>query len=124
MAGYDLYSSQDTVVAAHNRLLVSTDIAIKVPFGTYGRIAPRSGLATKNSIDISGGVIDNDYRGPVEIHLINYSNQPFQVRQGDRIAQLILEKIKTPETTLVTKLDKTDRGSKGFGSTGIAAISV
>ena len=123
-AGYDLYSSQDAVVPAHNRLLVSTDIAIKVPFGTYGRIAPRSGLATKNSIDIGGGVIDKNYRGPVGINLINHSDLPFQVRQGDRIPQLILEKIKTPETTLVINLDKTGRGSKGFGSTGIAGISV
>ena len=85
-AGYDLYSSQDAVVPADNRLLVSTDIAIKVRFGTYGRIAPRSGLATKNSIDIGGGVIDKDYRGLVGINLVNNSDQLFQIIQGDRIA--------------------------------------
>ena len=72
--GYDLYSSQDAIVPSPNRLLISIDIAIKVPVGTYGCIAPQLGLGTKNSIDISGGVIDKDDREPVGINLINNSN--------------------------------------------------
>ena len=117
-AGYDLYSSETITLPPHTRALVYTDIAIQVPAGTYGRIAPRSGLATKFSIDLSAGVIDADYRGHVKVLLVNHSNEEFQVTSGDRIAQLILEQIKNPETKLVPTLNQTKRSSKGFGSTG------
>src|SRR5205807_8741763 len=84
----------------------------------YARIAPRSGLAANHSIDIGAGVIDQDYRGEIKVLLINHSKYPYQVRPGDRIAQLILEEIllATPRKTEV--LDETTRGDKGFGSTG------
>ena len=81
--------------------------------------APRSGLAWKHSIDVGAGVIDADYRGPVGIILFNYSDEAFEVKPGDRIAQLILEKIVTPEVLLVDDLDSTVRGAGGFGSTGV-----
>ena len=123
-AGYDLYISETITVPPHTRTLVSTDIAIQVPDGTYGRIAPISGLAIEDSLDISAGVIDKDYRGHVKILLVNHSNQQFSAQKGDRIAQLILEQIETPDTKIVQPLQETERGSKGFGSTGISTKPV
>ena len=123
-AGYDLYSSEDIKVPPRTRILVSTDIAIQVPPGNYGRIAPRSGISVKNCIDIGAGVIDKDYRGQIKILLINHSDTEFLVQQGDRIAQLILEQIKTPDTKTVQSLQSTERGPKGFGSTGISSKPV
>lgn len=83
-----------------------------------GRIAPRSGLAAKHSIDTGAGVIDADYRGPVKVILFNFSDKDFEVKTGDRIAQLILERIYNPEVVVVEKLQESVRGSGGFGSTG------
>ena len=90
-SGYDLYSSEDIIILAYTRGKVSTNIAIHVLKGTYRRIAPTSGLAVKHAIDIGAGVIDKDYRGPVIVCLINNSPIDFQVKIGDRVAQLILE---------------------------------
>ena len=120
-AGYDFYSSEDIKVPPRTRILVSTDIAIQIPPATYGKIAPRSGLSVKNCIDIGAGVIDKDYRGQIKILLINHSDTEFLVQQGDRIAQLILEQITTPDTKTVQSLQSTERGSKGFRSTGISS---
>ncbi|KAF8456255.1 deoxyuridine 5'-triphosphate nucleotidohydrolase [Terfezia claveryi] len=117
-AGYDVYSAQNTVIPAHGRALVDTDISIAVPAGTYGRIAPRSGLAVKNFIDVGAGVIDADYRGQVKILLFNHADVDFEVKEGDRVAQLILERIYTPEVVTVTELPASVRGAGGFGSTG------
>jgi dUTP pyrophosphatase len=86
--------------------------------------APRSGLAWKHSIDVGAGVIDADYRGPLGVILFNHSDQDFAVKAGDRIAQLILEVIVTPEVVEVEDLESTIRGSGGFGSTGVGATSV
>ncbi|KAL2218686.1 putative Dut [Thermoascus aurantiacus ATCC 26904] len=118
-AGYDLYSAKDTVIPAKGKGLVDTGIAIAVPEGTYGRIAPRSGLAAKNFIDTGAGVIDADYRGEVKVLLFNFSDEDFVVKEGDRIAQLVLERIYTPEVKVVDELEESIRGAGGFGSTGI-----
>ena len=123
-AGYDLYSSEDNKVPPRTRILVSTDIALQVPPGTYRRITPRSGLSVKNCIDIGAGVIDKDYRGQINILLINHSDTQFLVQQGDRIAQLILEQIKTPDIKTVQSLQSTECGSKGFGSTSTSSKPV
>ena len=82
-------------------------------------VAPRSGLAWKHSIDVGAGVIDADYRGSVGVILFNHSDVDFEVKLGDRIAQLIIEKIITPEVMEVEDLDCTERGVGGFGSTGV-----
>ncbi len=108
------------VVPARGRALLKTDIAIAVPAGTYGRVAPRSGLALKAGIDTGAGVIDADYRGNVGVILFNHSDTDFAVAAGDRIAQLILEAIVTPPVAAVDELDDTDRGADGFGSTGVS----
>ena len=117
-AGYDLYSAIDYTINPGDKGLIPTDIAIMIPTGYYGRIAPRSSLAWKNHIDVGAGVIDEDYRGPVGVVLFNHSSEEFKITKGDRIAQLIITKIITPEVIVVENLDNTVRGSGGFGSTG------
>lgn len=92
-AGYDLYASKEAVVPARGKVLVDTDISIAVPVNTYGRVAPRSGLASKHSIDVGAGVIDADYRGPVKVLLFNLSDVDFNVAVGERVAQLIVERV-------------------------------
>jgi|TARA_B110000259_G_scaffold175231_1_gene210258 deoxyuridine 5'-triphosphate nucleotidohydrolase len=116
-AGYDLYSYESETVAPNQNKLIDTGISIKVPEGTYGRIAPRSGVS-KKGILINAGVIDRDYRGPVKIMVHNLSSNDYVINKNDRIAQLILEQIKTPPMELVEELDDTVRGEGGFGSTG------
>lgn len=125
-AGYDLYSNEDTVIIGTRqtsdniifRKLVKTGVKIKVPEGTYGRVAARSGLGVKNGIHIGAGVIDSDYRGEIGVLIFNLGCDDFVIKKGDRIAQLIIEKIETPEIKIVENLDNTERGSNGFGSTG------
>ncbi|KAM0692560.1 hypothetical protein Q7P36_007114 [Cladosporium allicinum] len=117
-AGYDLYASKATTIPARGKVLVDTDISIAVPAGTYGRVAPRSGLASKHSIDVGAGVIDADYRGPVKVLLFNLGDSDFKVEVGERVAQLIVERIYTPEVVVVEELEETVRGVGGFGSTG------
>ncbi|CAH2054573.1 unnamed protein product, partial [Iphiclides podalirius] len=118
-AGFDLKSAYDYVVLARGKELVKTDLQIQLPSGCYGRVAPRSGLAVKNFIDVGAGVIDEDYRGNVGVVLFNHSDQDFIVKKGDRIAQLICERIYYPELEEVTTLTETERSSGGFGSTGL-----
>ncbi|KAK0731840.1 deoxyuridine 5'-triphosphate nucleotidohydrolase [Lasiosphaeris hirsuta] len=119
-AGYDLYAARATTIPARGKALVDTDISMAVPAGTYGRIAPRSGLAAKNFIDTGAGVIDADYRGQVKVLLFNHGEGDFQVAEGDRVAQLVLERIYTPEVLEVQELEESVRGAGGFGSTGTA----
>ncbi|XP_055307202.1 deoxyuridine 5'-triphosphate nucleotidohydrolase-like [Sitodiplosis mosellana] len=97
---------------------MKTDIQIEVPYGTYGRVASRSGLALKNFIDVGAGVIDQDYRGNVGVILFNHSNENFDVKKGDRIAQLICERIVYSTLVQVNTFADTIRGAGGFGSTG------
>jgi dUTP pyrophosphatase len=96
-AGLDLRSAHEVLIPASGNVLVTTDLAIQLPSGCYGRIAPRSGLALQPNIVVGGGMIDEDYRGNLGIILFNHSNKPFQNHRGDRIAQLICEKIFYPD---------------------------
>ena len=118
-AGYDISASEDAKVPSQGRMAVSTGISIGLPEGTYGRIAPRSGLAYKFGIDVLAGVIDADYRGEVKVILYNSGVHPFNIQKGDRIAQLIIEKNETPDVAVVMDIDDTERGDGGFGSTGV-----
>ncbi|XP_030764918.1 probable deoxyuridine 5'-triphosphate nucleotidohydrolase [Sitophilus oryzae] len=117
-AGYDLKSAEDVTVPSRGKALVDTGIKIELPHGCYGRIAPRSGLAVKNFIDVGAGVVDEDYRGVLKVVLFNHSDADFEVKRGDRIAQLICEKIYYPDLIEVEELSDTTRGEGGFGSTG------
>ena len=116
-AGYDLSSIVDIVVPSLGRVAVSTGLAVKVPVGTYGRIAPRSGLAFKHGIDVLAGVVDADYRDEVRVILYNTSGTDYEIKTGDRIAQLVVEKIEMLDVEVVDDLDETSRKG-GFGSTG------
>lgn len=117
-AGLDLYSIEAVSLHPHQRSLVRTGLAVAIPEGCYGRIAPRSGLATKNGVDVLAGVIDADYRGEIQCLLYNTSNETVELPAQTRICQLIIEKIITPTPVLVDDLTDTTRGSGGFGSTG------
>lgn len=118
-AGYDLFSAVDAIVPARSKAVIATDISVMIPTGLYGRIAPRSGLAVKSFIDVGAGVIDSDYRGPLGIVLFNFGEKDFEVKPGDRIAQLLLEHIATLAVVEVEDLEETARGQGGFGSTGV-----
>ena len=135
-AGYDLYASMYVEIAPMQRAIVPTALSVAIPEGYYGRIAPRSGLAIKNGIDVLAGVVDPSYRGPVGVVLINlnykkpnsevgsYENimgdsNTFKINEGDRIAQLIIEKYHSVEFEEVLELEESDRGESGFGSTGL-----
>ena len=117
-AGFDLFSAETKEISSQGHGIVKTDIAVMLPKGTYGRVAPRSGLAAKHFIDVGAGGVDYDYRGNVGVVLFNHHNKPFQVNKGDRIAQFVIEKICTPKLVEVTELDNTERGAGGYGSTG------
>lgn len=118
-AGYDLYAAHEYVIKSKGKEMVKTDLQIALPTGCYGRVAPRSGLAWKNFIDVGAGVIDEDYRGPVNVILFNFGDDDFIIKRGDRIAQLICEKIQQTDIVEVDDLEKTERGANGFGSTGV-----
>ena len=121
-AGFDLSSAASVVIPARGKALIPTDLSVAVPLGTYGRIAPRSGLALKHAIDVGAGVVDGDYRGPVAVLLFNHSDVDHAVQKGDRVAQLILEKIvEGADVEETDELTATDRGQGGFGSTGFGA---
>ena len=117
-AGVDLYSVENVQIDSGKRAAVKTGLSVAIPRGSYGRIAPRSGLALKDGIDVLAGVIDADYRGELICIMINHGEKPFSVSDGDRIAQLIIEKITTPIPEWASELDSTLRDSGGFGSTG------
>ena len=118
-AGLDLSSAEAGTIEARGKAIIKTDLAISLPPGTYGRVAPRSGLAAKFSIDVGAGVIDADYRGNVGVILFNHSDSAFHYSVGDRIAQLVVEKISMPVAFEVQELEDTQRGQGGFGSTGM-----
>ena len=134
-AGYDLFATERVNLEPFQRALVPTGIQVEIPEGFYGRIAPRSGLACKKGIDVMAGVIDSGYRGEIKVLLINlnfegYNLKPntfetmfgsknrFEIRPGDRIAQLIIEKCHSIEWEKMNTLEESQRGQGGFGSSG------
>lgn len=121
-AGYDLTAIDSHVILPGHRAVVSTGLAVEIPGGTYGRVAPRSGLAVKHGIQVGAGVIDSDYRGEVKVVLFNHDlSRSYTIKPGYRIAQLVLEKIECPGVEeIVEDLQDTTRGDGGFGSTGVA----
>lgn len=121
-AGLDLKSATDVNLAPGERALIPTGASIALPSGTVGLVCPRSGLAAKHGITIvnAPGVVDAGYRGEIKVALLNTdAKETFCVSRGDRIAQLVILPILTPTPHLVDSLDNTDRGDRGFGSSGI-----
>jgi dUTP pyrophosphatase len=117
-AGLDLYSIHDIQIKPHQRILARTGLAVAIPHGFYGRVAPRSGLAVKNGLDVLAGVIDSDYRGEICCALLNTGDESIELSQGSRLCQLIIEHIITPTPNWSDELEETPRGDGGFGSTG------
>lgn len=118
-AGADLAAAEERSIAPLSRATIRTGLAVEIPEGYYGRIAPRSGLAHNHGIDVLAGVVDSCYRGEIRVVLYNTDKEePFQVRPGDRIAQMIVERHYNFEFVEVDDLSETDRGEAGFGSTG------
>ena len=118
-AGYDLTCVDDNIsIEPFSTVLVQTGLKIMIPTGYYGRIAPRSGVSVKKRLLVNAGVIDEDYRGEVKIVLVNPTRNIVTIEKGEKIAQLIIEKISTPEVVKVDNLEDTVRGENGFGSTG------
>lgn len=116
--GLDIYAAEETLLKSGQRTAVRTGLAISIPLGFYGRIAPRSGIALKMGIDVLAGVIDSDYRGEILCLIINLGENDFEVNVGDRIAQLIIEKVALLEPAWSENLKETERNQSGFGSTG------
>jgi dUTP pyrophosphatase len=117
-AGFDLYATQPGTIFPHQQEIVPVGISTSFNPEYYMRVAPRSGLAAKNGIDVLAGVIDSSYRGEWKVILRNNSNTTFVYSVGDRIAQAIPEKISTEEFIFVNELPDSVRGEGGFGSTG------
>lgn len=117
-AGLDIFCIEDVDIPARQRAAARTGLAVAIPAGFYGRIAPRSGLAAKKGLDVLSGVIDSDYRGEVLCLLYNTSAETINLPAGSKICQLIIEQIITPEAAWANELDDTARGAGGFGSTG------
>ena len=117
-AGADLTASEKTVIPGRNRSLVGTGIRLEIPEGHVGLIWPRSGLAIKKGIDCGAGVIDSCYRGEIIVLLFNHSDTEFQIEPGDRIAQILIQKVERVQFIPVNELSETTRSEEGFGSTG------
>ncbi len=139
-AGFDLYATEDIEILVNEKVTIGTGVAMSIPEGYYGRIADRSSMAARG-IEVSGGVVDSEYRGEVKVILTNRGfftrdfekvefkdtftinetknkNQPYTIKKGNKIAQIIIEKIGLPEVEVVKDLPKSSRGTLGFGSSG------
>lgn len=121
-AGLDLRANIETPITLKSleRTIVKTGLFIELPIGYEAQVRPRSGLAFKNGVTVlnSPGTIDADYRGEIGVILVNLSNEPFVIENGERIAQLVIAKHEQAEWLLVEELTTTERGVGGFGSTG------
>jgi dUTP pyrophosphatase len=119
-AGMDVLAAEDVMLAPGARHAVATGLAVAIPAGYEMQVRPRSGLALKHGITVPNtpGTIDSDYRGELKVILINHGSAPFEVRRGDRVAQLVLAPVVRAGWLKVDELDETARGEGGFGSTG------
>lgn len=122
-AGIDLRSVSDLVLGPGHRALVGTGVAVALPVGTVGLVHPRSGMAARHGLSIvnAPGTVDAGYRGEIKVSLINLDPaEPIRISRGDRIAQLLVQKVELCAVVEVSELDETDRGTGGHGSTGRA----
>ncbi len=117
-AGMDVFSAEDYVLLPGEWHGFSTGIASEFPEGWFGRLAPKSGLALKYGVDTFAGVIDNTYRGEWIVVLVNHGKDPVEIKKGDKIGQVILQRFEPVLVCEVSELSRTERQDKGFGSTG------
>lgn len=120
-AGYDLRSAVDINIEVGQRVLIPTGVSIALPAGYVALVHPRSGLAAKHGVTVlnAPGTVDAGYRGEIAVTLINHGHETFEVKRGDRIAQIIFQKFETVNFLSVAELPGSQRGSAGFGSTGV-----
>lgn len=123
-AGMDVVSAEDVTLPSMGRHAVATGLALAIPVGYEVQVRPRSGLALKHGISLANtpGTIDSDYRGELKVILINLGAEPFEIRRGDRIAQLVVTPVQIGRMIEVADLDETARGIGGFGSTGVRMV--
>ncbi len=120
-AGLDLFSVERKTVPPSESALIRTGIVIQLPPGTEAQVRPRSGLALKHRVTVlnSPGTIDHGYRGEVKVILINHGKTPFEVEEGMKVAQMVVQPVLTVDVVSVEELSETPRGEGGFGSTGV-----
>lgn len=121
-AGLDLRANEDVTLAPHERRLVSTGLAVAIPEGYAGFVQPRSGLALREGLSMANtpGLVDSHYRGELKVCAVNLDDStPIHIERGERIAQLVIQRVPVVELVEVDELDETDRGTGGFGSSGV-----
>lgn len=119
-AGMDLFSLESFVIEPNERLQVRTGVAMEIPYGYVGLIWDKSGLSHKHGLKTLGGVVDAGYRGEIMVGVINLSDSPIEFSPGDKVAQMLIQKIELATTVEVSELSDSERGAGGFGSTGRA----
>ena len=117
-AGWDLYSITTRPIAPSQRVTIRTGISLQIPEEYVGLIWPRSGMSVKNGIDVLAGVVDSGYRGEIKVCLLNTSREWMDIKEGDRIAQILFQEVPHFKLQEVETLQNSDRGQGGFGSTG------
>lgn len=117
-AGLDLYSREEQIILPGESAVFDTGVHAELPPGTFGKLESKSGLHFKAGIVCLGGVVDESYRGSINVKLTNFGDKPYMVRKGQKIVQMIVQPYLAPELEVVDELSETDRGSQGFGSTG------
>lgn len=118
-AGMDLYSLEDITIDSGGRISCRTGFAMQIPQGYAGLIWDKSGIAANNGIKTMAGVVDSGYRGEIKTVLVNLGKEAYNIKKGDKIAQMLIQKVENLEIVEVEKLDETSRGEGGFGSTGL-----
>ena len=118
-AGMDIYSVENLTVKAGEHAKMCTGIAMEIPDGFVGLVWDKSGISMNYGLKTLGGVIDSGYRGEVVIGVVNLSKEDYVVEKGNKIAQILIQKVESPEIKEVEELNDSERGEKGFGSTGV-----
>ena len=118
-AGLDLYSREEQIILPGESAVFDTGVHVELPEGTFGKLESKSGLNVKYSVVSCGGVIDCGYTGSIAVKLYNLGDKPYMVRKGQKIVQMIIQPYLAPELEIVDRLEETERGEGGFGSTGM-----
>ena len=118
-AGLDLFSREEQIILPGESAVFDTGVHVELPEGTFGKLESKSGLNVNYDIVSCGGTIDCGYVGSIKVKLYNLGKKPYMVRKGQKIVQMVIIPILTPELEIVDHLDETERGSNGFGSSGI-----
>lgn len=117
-AGMDLFAAEKVVLRSHERAQVKTGIAMEIPKGYVGLVWDKSGLSQKHGLKTLGGVVDAGYRGEVMVGVANISNETYTIEKGHKVAQMLIQKVESPEVVEAAELSDSARGDGGFGSTG------